>query len=91
MDRPAQGPSWSWTALLRRSSASERRSLVKALTYRVLIVIADFVVILLLTGQVRIAAEFAIISNIYATVLYFAHERAWAHIGWGLKRPAERN
>jgi len=65
-----------------------RRSLVKAVTYRILIVILDFATIYLLTGTVRVALGFMIVSNIYTTVAYFLHERVWAHIGWGLGNPS---
>jgi len=53
-----------------------KRSLVKAVTYRGIIVILDVTVIYLLTGRVDIALGFTIISNIYTTVAYFLHERA---------------
>lgn len=71
----------------RAETPSGARSLVKALTYRVIVMCADAVAIYLLTGQWRVAAGFMIASNIYTTVLYFAHERTWARIGWGMRRP----
>jgi uncharacterized membrane protein len=67
-----------------KDRASRKRSIVKAITYRGVIVCLDFLVIYLLTGKVRTAAGFMIISNIYTTVGYFLHERAWARISWGL-------
>lgn len=70
------------TMLLRASST---RSVVKAATYRGIIVCLDFLVIYLLTGKVRTAASFMIVSNIYTTAIYFLHERAWADIRWGLR------
>ena len=63
---------------------SRTRSIVKAITYRGVIICLDFLVIYLLTGNVRTAAGFMIISNIYTTVAYFLHERAWAGIKWGV-------
>jgi uncharacterized membrane protein len=70
--------------------ASRKRSVVKAITYRGIIVVLDFVVIYLLTGKVATAAGFMIISNIYTTVAYFLHERVWSGIKWGLN-PQARN
>ncbi|NTV03052.1 MAG: DUF2061 domain-containing protein [Chlorobiaceae bacterium] len=61
-----------------------RRSLVKALTYRIMIMCLDFVTIYLFTGTARIAFGFMILSNIYTTVGYFVHERAWSRIQWGI-------
>lgn len=63
---------------------SRKRSIVKAISYRLIIVCLDFGVIYLLTGEVKTAAGFMVISNIYTTVGYFFHERAWARIRWGL-------
>jgi len=48
--------------------ASRKRSVVKAITYRGIIVVLDFMVIYLLTAKVATAAGFMIISNIYTTV-----------------------
>jgi len=66
-------------------NVEELQSLVKALTYRVLIVILDFMTIHLMTRRIRIAIGFAIVSNIYTTLAYFAHERLWARIKWGIE------
>jgi uncharacterized membrane protein len=67
-----------------KDRVSRKRSVVKAITYRGVIVCLDFLVIYLLTGKAKTAAGFMIISNIYTTVGYFLHERAWARIRWGL-------
>lgn len=66
-------------------SISLRRSVAKAVTYRILIMCLDFLTIYLFTGAVRVAVGFMIASNIYTTVGYFAHERVWARIPWGVK------
>jgi adenylylsulfate kinase len=63
-----------------------KRSLVKALTYRAVIVVLDVSVIYLLTGRVDVALGFTIISNIYTTVGYFVHERVWNKIQWGTEQ-----
>jgi uncharacterized membrane protein len=67
------------------SRASRTRSVVKAVTYRVVIVCLDFLVVYLLTHQVKTAAAFMILSNIYTTAGYFLHERVWANIVWGME------
>jgi uncharacterized membrane protein len=68
-----------------KNRASKRRSVVKAITYRVIIVCLDFLVIYVLTGKVMTAAAFMIVSNIYTTIGYFLHERVWAGITWGIE------
>ena len=71
-------------------TSTKKRSLVKALTYRVVIVCLDFLVVWLFTHKVEVALGFMIISNIYTTVGYFAHERVWERIMWGFAAaPAE--
>ena len=67
-----------------RRTVEERRSVTKALTYRILFMSLDFATIYLMTGTVRIALGFMIVSNIYTTVAYFGHERIWARIRWGI-------
>ena len=58
--------------------------MVKAITYRMVIVCLDFVTIYLITGAVRMALGFMIVSNIYTSIVYLFHERFWAHIQWGI-------
>jgi uncharacterized membrane protein len=72
-------------ALAGERTATQRRSLVKAITYRVCIVCLDFLAVYLLTGEAQIAIGFMVVSNIYTTVGYFVHERLWAHIKWGVE------
>jgi len=63
---------------------TRRRSVVKAITYRILIMSLDFVTIYFFTGAVRVAVGFMVASNVYTTVGYLLHERIWARIGWGI-------
>ncbi len=64
--------------------STRKRSIVKALTYRVVIVVLDFLVVYLLTHKVEVAAGFMIVSNLYTTLAYFVHERLWSRSQWGL-------
>ncbi len=66
-----------------RQGTSAKRSVVKAITYRAVIICLDFLAIYLLTGKTTIALSFMIVSNLYTTVGYFLHERIWARITWG--------
>jgi adenylylsulfate kinase len=65
------------------SEATFRRSIVKTISYRVIVVILDFVAIYLFTGKISVALGFTIVSNIYTTIVYFLHERIWGKIKWG--------
>jgi uncharacterized membrane protein len=75
--------------MIMSNRASRKRSIVKAITYRSVIIILDFLVVYLLTHKIETAAGFMIISNIYTTVAYFLHERIWSGIKWGLNPQAE--
>jgi len=62
------------------------RSLAKAISYRIIIIILDFTVVYFLTGRFDIAFGFMIVSNVYTTIAYYIHERIWNKIKWGRKR-----
>ena len=60
-----------------------KRSVVKTISYRVVILILDFTSIYLFTGKIKIALGFMIVSNVYTTTGYFFHERIWDKVKWG--------
>jgi uncharacterized membrane protein len=61
-----------------------RRTVVKAITYRILIMCLDFATIYLFTGTLKVAIGFMIVSNIYTTIAYVVHERLWTRVKWGI-------
>lgn len=63
-----------------------KRSLVKSISYRVLSLTVDSMVAYLFTRDVALSAGIVIVVNTYSTVLYYFHERVWAHIHWGHSR-----
>jgi len=65
------------------SEETFKRSLVKTISYRAVILVLDFTSIYLFTGQVKVAVGFMLVSNVYTTVAYFIHERVWGKIKWG--------
>lgn len=60
------------------------RSMAKAVTYRLVILLLDFIIIYWFTGRYEIALGFMLISNVYTSVAYYLHERVWARIRWGI-------
>jgi uncharacterized membrane protein len=62
---------------------SLKRSLVKSISYRLLIIILDFTTIYIITRKAGVALGFMLISNVYTTIAYFIHERLWDRIKWG--------
>jgi uncharacterized membrane protein len=61
------------------------RSLVKSITFRIIVVCADGIIVYLITNRLDLALSIMIVRNIIATVLYWGHERAWNSIEWGRK------
>lgn len=60
-----------------------KRSVTKSATYRVLSISVDAVVAYLFTHNVALSAGIVLLVNGYSTLLYYIHERIWAHITWG--------
>lgn len=60
-----------------------RRSLVKSVTFRALILCSDVIVIFLITHRWEQTAGLVIATNLASTTLYFIHERIWSRIQWG--------
>jgi uncharacterized membrane protein len=64
-------------------SDAKRRSLAKTITYRLLNIFLDIIVVYPLTHRVDITTGVVIFTNVASTIGYFLHERAWSHIHWG--------
>jgi len=62
-----------------------KRSFVKAMTFRGVIIIADSIIGWFLTHRIDLTAGFVIFTNIASTIIYYIHERIWSQIGWGKK------
>lgn len=60
-----------------------KRSIAKSITYRLLSLSADSTVAYLVTRDLALSAGIVIFVNVYSTLLYYVHERVWAHIQWG--------
>lgn len=63
-----------------------KRSLVKAVTFRLVILVADGIIIFAITHRYDIAIGVILFSNISSTILYFIHERIWNGIHWGKQK-----
>ena len=60
------------------------RAVVKTLLYRVLMVVITVVVALAFTGNVADAVNIGIAANAIKTGAYYAYERAWDRVEWGV-------
>ena len=68
-----------------RPVETHQRSVTKSISYRILSLCADSTVAYYFTRDVALSAGIVIFVNAYSTVLYYLHERVWAHIHWGRK------
>ena len=72
--------------VLFRGAESHTRSILKAVSWRVLGTLDTFVISWILTGKVGLAGSIAALEFLTKIVWYYIHERAWASIAWG-RRP----
>ncbi len=63
----------------------KKRSLVKAITYRIWQSLNTFLISWLITGKLDTAAAIVSIEVVVKIIIYFFHERIWSKIKWGLK------
>jgi len=66
-----------------------RRSIVKAISWRILATVITTVIALAMTGQWEFAATIGIADTFTKFFIYFGHERAWNRISYGreVKQP----
>ncbi len=63
-----------------------RRSILKSVTFRIVVLISDFVIVMLITHRYDFAIGVIIATNLGSAVFYYLHERVWSRVKWGLKR-----
>ncbi len=68
---------------------SHTRSIIKAISYRCLGSASTFLIILLVTGDLKVSMGAGILDTFAKIGLYFLHERLWERIPFGRERPPE--
>ena len=70
---------------------SKRRSILKAVSWRVTGTIDTFVISYLITGTIKMAASISLVEIATKMTLYFFHERLWNKIHYGriTEKPAD--
>ena len=69
--------------LLFRGHEAHRRSIIKAITWRITGALDTFIISAIMTGRLTVAGSIAAAEIVTKIVLYYIHERAWAAILWG--------
>ncbi len=62
---------------------SHARSLVKAISWRVIAFVITFIVVYVVTKEATLSIWVAIVANVLKTIFYYLHERTWNKITWG--------
>lgn len=70
---------------MQKPHETHNRSITKSITYRVLSITVDYIVAYFFTKDVALSLGIVALVNGYSTLLYYSHERVWAHIHWGKK------
>lgn len=65
---------------------NRKRSFVKAMTFRITIIIADTVITYAISHRYDITIGFVVFTNIASTLIYYTHERLWSRVGWGRRK-----
>jgi uncharacterized membrane protein len=71
------------------SLETHKRSVAKAITYRLLGTAVTATVALLVTGQIRTAAAIGVVDTVFKIFGYYVHERVWENIRFGRGKPPE--
>jgi uncharacterized membrane protein len=69
--------------LQKRFHEKNSRSIIKSITFRIIVVSSDLIIIYALTHRLDIVLGITIATNLASIVLYYAHERVWNIIRWG--------
>jgi uncharacterized membrane protein len=59
------------------------RSVAKTVSWRVVASLTTAVIVLLLTGQFKIALTVVGVEAVAKFIVYYLHERAWSALRWG--------
>ena len=68
------------------SYETKQRSIVKALSWRLIAVTITSSIVYLITGETKAAVQVGLIDTVLKLAAYFGHERLWLRVRWGVKR-----
>ncbi|WP_128905607.1 DUF2061 domain-containing protein [Halorubrum amylolyticum] len=73
------------SSLVSRSALHARkRTVAKTLCYRAIMVAITILVAWAVVGDVGDAVNIGLVANVVKTVTYYAYERLWDHVTWGV-------
>jgi adenylylsulfate kinase len=68
---------------------SRRRSIAKAISWRIFSSSATALISFAVTGRFSIALQIGAVDAVAKLFGYFLHERAWARVKYGLRKPPD--
>ncbi len=69
----------------------KRRSILKAITWRITGTIDTFLIAWLITGKPGVALTLSSVEVVTKMFLYYLHERTWTRISFGRNKPEKDN
>ena len=66
-----------------RMRETRKRSLVKAITYRVIVTVVAFLLAYHYTESVEASLQIIVYYYLGSVIIYFLHERLWERVRWG--------
>jgi uncharacterized membrane protein len=64
-----------------------KRHIAKTISYRIISTIVGFLLMWLISGDVKVGAAFGVAELVYKPIQYYLHERIWyKFIKYGLKK-----
>ena len=75
--------------LIRWAPNAHLRSLIKAVTWRVVGGMDTFMLSFIVTGSAKLAISIASVEAVTKIALYYLHERVWRAVAWGRLDAAE--
>jgi uncharacterized membrane protein len=65
----------------------KKRHIAKTISYRLISTLVGFIIMWVISGDVKIGAAFGVVELIYKPIQYYIHERVWYRwIKFGLKK-----
>jgi len=71
---------------IKKASETQKRSIAKTVSWRLLGSLDTFLITYFITGEAKIGAFVATAEVLTKIVLYYFHERCWSHIRWGMSK-----
>jgi adenylylsulfate kinase len=65
---------------------NKKRSIVKALSWRILATLTTISVIFIFTRDISLSLGAGFVEMIVKLIIYYGHERVWNMITWGRKK-----